>query len=173
MLIQSKITGYANAAALRSEATAVDPTVRDVVQILSTNTLYAWRANAAGTDTGLDNSPVIVQAAVSGGQWIQINSGDVETATAAHDEIQPGQQALATLSVSGVAVGAVTDAASVAALPANVFVVADQVSSNGVVTLLVANFSNAAIDADSLGDFNVFFKNADAPISQGVAQIGG
>jgi len=154
-------------------ATATSPTVRDVVQVISTNTLYAWREDAAGTDTGLDNSPVIVQSAVSGGQWIQINSGDVETATAAHDAIQPGQQALATLSVSGVAVGAVTDVASVAALPANVFVVADQVSADGVVTLLVANYSNDVVSGDSLGEFNVFFKNADAPISQGVAQIGG
>lgn len=169
MLIQSKISGYANAAALRSEATAVNPTVRDVVQILSTNTLYAWRENAAGTDTGLDNSPVIVQGAASGGQWIQINSGDVETATAAHDAIQPGQQALATLNVGGVAVGAVTDVASVDALPPNVFVVADQVSADGVVTLLVANYSDDVVSGDSLGDFNVFFKNADAPIGGGVS----
>lgn len=163
MLIQSKITGYANAAALRSEATATAPTVRDVVQILSTNTLYAWRVGAGGQDTGLDNSPLIVQAAVSGGKWVQINSGDVELATAQHPAIQPGQQALATLSVAGVAPGAVTDAASVLPLPANVFVVGDQVTDTGVVTLLVANYSSDVVDADSLGSFNVFFKNADAP----------
>lgn len=165
MLIQSKITGYANAAALRSEATATAPTIRDVVQILSTNTLYAWRVGVGGQDTGLDNSPLIAQAAVSDGKWVQINSGDVELSTATHDEIQPGQQALATLPVSGVALGAVTDVASIAALPANVFVVADQVTDAGVVTILVANYSNDVIPADSLGDFNVFFKNADAPAS--------
>lgn len=167
MLIQSKITGYANAAALRNEATAVDPTVRDVVQILSTNTLYAWRENAAGTDTGLDNSPVIVQAAVDSGQWLQINSGDVETATSAHDAIQPGEQGLVTLAVGGAALGAITDAASVTAMPPNVFVMADQVTAPGIVTLVVSNFSNNALAANSLGDFNVFFKNADAPIEQG------